>query len=53
MRIGIVGGLDRNARELEGLALAEGHQLETHSGVLSGHGSSSGLRALIARSDLV
>ena len=53
MRIGIVGGLDRNARDLEGMAAASGHELEVHTGVLSGHASSMGLRALVARADLV
>ena len=53
MRIGIVGGLDRNARELEAMASAVGHQLEVHTGVLAGHASASGLRALVARADLI
>jgi hypothetical protein len=53
VRIGVVGGLDRNARELAGLALASGHELEVHTGVLRGPASSSGLRALVARADLV
>jgi len=53
MRIGIVGGLDRNARELEELTEAKGHQLETHTGVLTGGSSVASLRALVVRSDLV
>ena len=53
MRIGIVGGLDRQARELEGMALARGHQLELHTGVVAGSASAAGLRALVVRSDLV
>jgi hypothetical protein len=53
MRIGIVGGLDRNARDLEGIALACGHHLELHTGGLAGAASAAGLRALISRSDLV
>ena len=53
MRIGIVGGLDRKARELEGIALARGHQLELHTGVVAGSASAAGLRALVARVDLV
>ena len=53
MRIGIVGGLDRNARELEELTEAQGHHLETHTGVLAGGGSVASLRALVVRSDLV
>ena len=53
MRIGIVGGLDRKARELEGIALARGHQLELHTGVIGGSASAAGLRAMVARADLV
>ena len=53
MRIGIVGGLDRSARDLQGIALARGHQLELHSGVIAGPASAAGLRALVTRSDLV
>jgi hypothetical protein len=53
VRIGVVGGLDRRARELETQALAGGHQLELHTGVLSGPASSAGLRALVGRADLV
>jgi hypothetical protein len=53
MRIGIVGGLDRKARELEGIAHAWGHQLELHSGVIAGAASADGLRALVARADLI
>ena len=53
MRIGIVGGLDRRARELEDIALARGHQLELHTGVIAGSASAAGLRALVARVDLV
>ena len=53
MRIGIVGGLERSARDLEGIALARGHQLELHTGVVAGPASAAGLRALVTRSDLV
>lgn len=53
MRIGIVGGLDRKARELEGIAHAWGHQLELHSGVVVGAASAAGLRALVVRADLI
>jgi len=53
MRIGIIGGLDRNARDLEAVAEAGGHRLETHTGVISGSASSSSLKALVARADLV
>ena len=53
MRIGIVGGLDRKARDLEGIALQRGHDVELHSGVVAGAASAAGLRALVTRSDLV
>lgn len=53
MHIGIVGGLDRNARDLEDVARAEGHSLETHTGVIKGGASAASLRALVSRSDLV
>jgi hypothetical protein len=53
MRIGIVGGIDRAARDLEAVARAGGHQLETHTGVIKGGASAASLRALVARADLV
>jgi hypothetical protein len=53
MRIGIIGGLDRNARDLEAIAEAGGHHLETHTGVISGSSSTASLRAIVARADLV
>jgi hypothetical protein len=53
MRIGIIGGLERRARELENIAVARGHQLELHTGVIAGPSSAAGLRALVARADLV
>jgi hypothetical protein len=53
MRIGIIGGLDRNARDLESVAAAGGHRLETHTGVVGGSASAASLRALVARADLV
>lgn len=53
MRIGIVGGLDREARALEEIAVARGHQLEVHTGVIAGSASAASLRALVARSDLI
>jgi hypothetical protein len=53
MRIGIVGGMDRNARDLEAVAVARGHALETHTGVIGGSSSAESLRALVARADLV
>jgi hypothetical protein len=53
MRIGIVGGVDRNAPALAGIARASGHELEHHTGVISGAASSLHLKSLIARSELV
>jgi hypothetical protein len=53
MRIGIIGGVDRSARDLEAVAEAGGHELETHTGVVSGSSSAAGIRALVARADLV
>jgi hypothetical protein len=53
MRIGIIGGLDRNARDLDAVAEAGGHELETHTGVVAGPSSSCSLRALVGRADLV
>jgi hypothetical protein len=53
MHIGIIGGLDRNARELTAVAEAAGHRVETHTGVIGGSASAAGLRALVARADLI
>jgi hypothetical protein len=53
MRIGIIGGLDRSARDLEAVARSGGHRVETHTGVVSGSASAASLRALVARADLV
>jgi Uncharacterized protein conserved in bacteria (DUF2325) len=53
MRIGVIGGLDRKAPDLQDMAAASGHRLETHTGVVSGPASAAGLRALVDRSDLV
>jgi hypothetical protein len=53
MRIGIVGGLDRNAPALQALATARGHVLEVHKGVVAGPTSANGLRALVQRADLI
>lgn len=53
MRIGIVGGLDRNAPGLASIARAAGHDLCTHNGVIAGKSSAASLRALVMRSDLV
>jgi hypothetical protein len=53
MRIGIIGGLDRNARELEAVAAPGGHRVETHTGNVGGSASAAGLKALVARADVV
>jgi len=53
MRIGIIGGLDRNVAALHGLAEAAGHDVRFHTGVMSGPASAAALRALVARSELV
>jgi hypothetical protein len=53
MRIGIVGGVDRNAGALQDIAHARGHQLELHTGVLASAASAATLRALVGRSELV
>ncbi len=53
MRIGIVGGIDRSAPALQGIAAAQGHALELHNGVMSSGAAASGLRALIGRVELV
>lgn len=53
MRIGIVGGLNRVARELEEVARAGGHELATHTGAIAGKATSTSLRALVIWSDLV
>jgi hypothetical protein len=53
MRIGIIGGVDRNAGALQDLAEASGHRLELHTGVLAGSASAATLKALVARSELV
>jgi precorrin-2 methylase len=53
MRIGIVGGLDRNAPGLASLARAAGHEVANHNGVLAGRASSANLTSLVRRSDVV
>ena len=53
MRIGIIGGLDRNVAALHGLAEAAGHDVRFHTGVMAGPASAAALRALVARSELV
>lgn len=52
MRVGIVGGAERNELQYRRVAEAAGHQLEFHSGKLSSCGSAS-LDALVRRCELV
>ena len=52
MRLGIVGGLERNTRHYEALARERGHSVECHGGHLEGTGAAT-LENLVARSDLV
>jgi hypothetical protein len=53
MRIAVVGGLDRAARELEQRARAGGHELELHTGAVGGSAAAASLRSLVMRADLV
>lgn len=53
MRIAVVGGFDKQARSLADFARANGHRLESHTGVLRGPVATASLRALVERSDLV
>lgn len=53
MRIGIVGGLDRNAAALQAVASRCGHQIELHNGVIASAAAAAGLKALVARSEMV
>jgi hypothetical protein len=52
MRIGWVGGVERNENDLVRLARAAGHHLTFHSGHMSGRGPQD-LEHLVERSDLV
>lgn len=53
MRIGLIGGLDRNVADLQALGASRGHDVRFHTGVMAGPASASALRALVARSELV
>jgi len=53
MRIGVIGGLDRNVAALQMLAETRGHEVGFHTGVMAGPASSAALRSLVARSELV
>lgn len=52
MRIGWVGGRERNETTLERIAEMRGHALEFHSGYVGGQGAND-LRALVERSDFL
>jgi hypothetical protein len=52
MRIGIVGGLERNGRRYLELSEARGHELEFHDGHVAGRGRDA-ISALVERSDVV
>jgi Uncharacterized protein conserved in bacteria (DUF2325) len=52
MKVGIIGGAERNELQYRRVAEELGHDLEFHSGKLSSCGSSS-LEALVRRCDLV
>ena len=52
MRIGVIGGLDRNAPHYDEAARSEGHRVEWHPGILAGRGGES-LSAIVERSDLI
>ena len=50
MRIGFIGGLDRNEAPLSRVAEAAGHELEFHTGHVGGNGSKT-IERLIDRVD--
>jgi hypothetical protein len=52
MRIGWIGGRERNEMQLERIAAKSGHCLEFHSGHVGGRGA-DGIRTLVERSDFV
>jgi hypothetical protein len=52
MRIGWIGGRERNETQLEKIAERNGHRLEFHSGHVGGRGAGD-LRALVERSDFL
>src|SRR5271169_6757158 len=52
MRIGWIGGRERNETQLERIAERSGHTLEFHSGHVGGRGADS-IRALVERSDFL
>jgi hypothetical protein len=52
MRIGWIGGRERNETQLERIASQRGHVLEFHSGHVAGRGA-DGVRTLVERSDFL
>ena len=52
MRIGWIGGRERNETQLERIAARSGHMLEFHSGHVGGRGADD-IRALVERSDFI
>ena len=52
MRIGWIGGRERNETVLERIAARSGHVLEFHSGHVGGRGA-DGIRTLVERSDFL
>jgi hypothetical protein len=52
MRIGWIGGRERNETQLERIAEARGHALEFHSGHVAGRGA-DGIRTMVERSDFL
>jgi len=52
MRIGIVGGLDRNEGAYSDMAARAGHRFEHHNGHLAGRGGAT-LDSLVERCDVV
>jgi hypothetical protein len=52
MRIGWIGGRERNEGQLDRIAARSGHSLEFHSGHVGGRGADT-IRALVERSDFL
>ncbi len=52
MRIGWIGGRERNETQIERIAARSGHTLEFHSGHVGGRGVDA-LRSLVDRSDFL
>jgi hypothetical protein len=52
MRIGIIGGVERNESQYHRVAATAGHEIEFHPGHIQGRGQET-LTALVARCDVV